>query len=162
VKTTQRQHKRDGEVEKEEEGVAGRVGQTIASAIHGANVGLLYSVLALDWLFDLKSDATHKRAAAADGGEAAAASGTLASTLKRGWSETKQKGRRVLDLSWRFGEYDASRAKGRSKSVWLTLQTSPLVDDDGKRTYKGKERYARASIILDRWIFIDLTRYSRF
>lgn len=118
----------NSEVEK----AGGRLGEAVVSAIHGANVGLLYSVLTIDWLFDLKGG---KRA---DGKKEETTS--LANMVKKGWAETMHKGRRFLDLSWRFGEYDASRAKGKSKSAWLTLHTSPLLDGEGKRSYKGKER----------------------
>ena len=119
----------NSEVEK----AGGRLGEVVVSAIHGANVGLLYSVLTIDWLFDLKGG---KRA---DGKKEETTS--LANTVRKGWAETTHKGRRFLDLSWRFGEYDASRAKGKSKSAWLTLHTSPLLDGEGRRSYKGKERY---------------------
>jgi hypothetical protein len=112
----------------------GRVGQAMVSAIHGVNVGLLYSVLTAEWLFDVKS---HKRENGYLRGQNEAGKTDYTSAVKERWSEVKQGGRRFLDLSWRFGEFDASRAHGKTKSAWLTLQTS--APRDAKAT-KGKER----------------------
>jgi hypothetical protein len=113
----------------------GCVGQAMVSAIHGANVGLLYSVLTSEWLFDVKS---HKRENGLRGQNEAGKT-DYTSAVKERWSEVKHGGRRFLDLSWRFGEYDASRAQGKSKSVWLTLHTTPPHDAKDKAN-KGKER----------------------
>lgn len=81
---------------------------------------------------------------------------SVLSDVRRRWSRFWLAFRRLLNLRWRFVEFDDTpqaqvtrlqRGMPRRTSVWLTLQTIPLPHAE-RSVQKGKERYRRYTELM--------------